>query len=68
MLMQGLKDLMEFEFVDKTVSQSYPLRAEYFLTEKGKRLIAALDIFQEIGKEYVSTPFSRMLDEGKLIA
>ena len=67
MLMQSLKDLLEYGFIDKIVSKDYPLHATYFLTNKGKRLIDALDIFQEIGKEYVFTPFSRMIiDEGKI--
>ena len=66
MLMQDLKDLREYGFVDKQVTEGYPLHTTYFLTNKGKRLIDALEIFQEIGKEYVSTPFSRMIDEGKI--
>lgn len=52
MLLEQLKELREFKLVDKKTYEGYPLRVEYFLTEdRGKKIIGALDIMQEIGKD-----------------
>lgn len=54
MLLQHLKELMEFGLVDKVNSKGYPLKVEYFLTEdKGKKILRALEIMQELGQEYI---------------
>lgn len=54
MLLQQLKELQEFDLVDKIVYPGYPLRVEYFLTEeKGKKILQAIQIMQEIGVEYM---------------
>ncbi|HOT75215.1 MAG TPA: helix-turn-helix domain-containing protein [Candidatus Wallbacteria bacterium] len=55
MLLEQLKELMEFGLVDKKKFKGYPLRVEYFLTEdKGGRIIKSLEIMQEIGREYIA--------------
>jgi len=34
--------------------EGYPLKVEYFLTEeRGKRIVKALEIMQELGREYL---------------
>ena len=55
MLLEQLKELREFGLVDKIKYQGYPLRVDYYLTEdRGNRIIKALEIMQEIGKEYLN--------------
>lgn len=54
MLPQHLKELVEFGFVSKESYQGYPLRVEYFLTKnRGEKLLQALNIMQELGKEFM---------------
>ena len=54
MLLEQLKELQEFGFVDKKTYDGYPLKVEYFLTENhGKRLLQALEVMQKIGIEYM---------------
>ncbi|MFV0551622.1 MAG: winged helix-turn-helix transcriptional regulator [Anaerorhabdus sp.] len=54
MLLQHLKELVEFGFVSKESYQGYPLRVEYFLTRnRGEKLLQALNIMQELGKEFM---------------
>lgn len=54
MLLEQLRELMEFDLVGKHKYDGYPLRVEYFLTpDKGERIIEALEIMQEIGAEYL---------------
>ena len=53
MLLQQLKELREFNLIDKISTDGYPLHVEYFLTERGKKLLQAVDIMQEIGIEYM---------------
>ncbi|MEG1461666.1 winged helix-turn-helix transcriptional regulator [Anaerorhabdus sp.] len=54
MLLQHLKELVEFGFVFKESYQGYPLRVEYFLTKnRGEKLLQALNIMQELGKEFM---------------
>lgn len=55
MLLEQLKELKEFGLIDKKNYEGYPLRVEYFLTEdKGRKIIKALEIMQEVGREYLS--------------
>ncbi|AAK81329.1 DNA-binding HxlR family transcriptional regulator [Clostridium acetobutylicum] len=62
MLLEQLKELMEFELVDKITYKGYPLRVEYFLTEKrGKRLLEALTIMQDVGSEFMITEGEKTL-------
>lgn len=54
MLLEHLKELMEFGLVDKLVYPGYPLRVEYYLTDsRGKRILEALIIMQQLGIEYM---------------
>lgn len=59
MLLEHSKELRCFGLVDKVTYNGYPLKVEYFIIEtKGKKIITALEIMQEVGQEY--------LDEKKL--
>ncbi len=49
MLLEHLRELMEFKIVDKLSFEGYPLRVEYFLTERGRELLNAIVILQKIG-------------------
>ncbi len=50
MLLEQLKELQEFGFVEKKTFAGYPLRVEYSLTEgQGTRILEALRIMQHIG-------------------
>lgn len=54
MLLEHLKELMEYSLVDKKVFDGYPLRVEYFLSEdRGNRILEALTIMQQLGIEYM---------------
>lgn len=54
MLLEQLKELMEYGFVGKTASAGYPLQVEYYLTEPmGKDILKALRIMQQIGIGYL---------------
>lgn len=54
MLLEHLKELMEFGLVDKKIFQGYPLKVEYFLTEgKGRKILEALAIMQSVGINYM---------------
>jgi DNA-binding HxlR family transcriptional regulator len=53
MLLEQLKELIDFGFVDKKTYEGYPLHVEYFLTQpNGERIIEALKIMQSIGIDY----------------
>lgn len=59
MLLEHLKELIDYGFVEKKTFEGYPLHVEYFLTkDKGKRILKALKIFQEIGIDF-------MIENGK---
>ncbi|HJG23162.1 helix-turn-helix transcriptional regulator [Enterococcus durans] len=52
MLLEHLKELQMDGFVGKEVATGYPLKTDYFLTENyGKKILQALTIMQEIGRE-----------------
>lgn len=54
MLLEQLKELIEFGLVNKITYDRYPLRVEYFLTEdRGKKILEALTIMQNIGIEFM---------------
>jgi len=53
MLLEQLKDLRKYKLVDKKKYDDYPLRVEYFLTEKGEKIIESLKVMQELGIEYL---------------
>lgn len=57
MLLEHLRELVEFGLAAKTTYDGYPLKVEYHLTaENGRRMLDALAILQEIG--------TRFLDDG----
>jgi DNA-binding HxlR family transcriptional regulator len=54
MLLQQLNELQQFDMVSKKEFPGYPLHVEYFLTEyKGRKMLEAIQIMQEIGIEYM---------------
>lgn len=54
MLLEHLKELMEYGLVDKKIYDGYPLRVEYFLTEdRGNRMLDALLIMQQLGIDFM---------------
>jgi DNA-binding HxlR family transcriptional regulator len=54
MLLEQLKELIDFGFVDKKIYEGYPLHVEYFLTKpNGERILEALRIMQSIGIDYL---------------
>ena len=65
MLLQQLKELQEFGLVGKQSFEGYPLHVEYFLTpDKGRKILQAIDIMQEIGIQYmVEQGMTEVLDQ-----
>ncbi len=54
MLLEQLKELIEYGLVGKNTFDVYPLKVEYFLTDdRGNELIKALIIMQKIGIEFM---------------
>lgn len=51
MLLQHLTELQDFDMVQKVQFSGYPLKVEYSLTEKGKRMLDVVVTMQEIGIE-----------------
>lgn len=51
MLIEQLKELLDFGMIGKKTYEGYPLRVEYFLTERGKKMLEAINIMQNIGIE-----------------
>ena len=52
-LTKQLRELQEDGIVGRKVYPEVPPRVEYFLTEKGKKLIPVLDTMEEFGNFYV---------------
>lgn len=54
MLLEQLKELIEFGFVEKKSFEGYPLRVEYSLTkDMGIQIVEDLKIMQHIGIKYL---------------
>ena len=54
MLLQQLKELMDFQLVTKEEYLStYPLRVEYRLSPKGQEVLKSLEILQRLGIQYI---------------
>lgn len=54
MLLEQLKELMEYGFVEKKSFEGYPLHVEYSLTpDMGQQVLEALKIMQHIGINYL---------------
>ena len=51
MLMEQLKELLEYGMVEKHTYAGYPLHVEYDLTKRGEHMLEAIAIMQEIGVE-----------------
>ena len=51
MLVQHLNELLECGVIGKLTNDGYPLKSEYFLTERGKRIFGAISIMQSNGIE-----------------
>lgn len=51
MLLQHLHDLIAYGMVAKTRFNGYPLQSEYALSKRGKHMLQAITIMQEIGIE-----------------
>lgn len=58
MLIQHLTELHDCGVVDKTVYSGYPLRVDYYLTDRGKKIFEAVSIMQSVGIEI-------MLEDGR---
>ena len=51
MLIQHLNELIHFGFVVRTTFEGYPLKVEYALTDRGRKIFDAITIMQAIGIE-----------------
>ena len=51
MLVQHLSELLECGMIGKTVSDGYPLKSDYFLSKRGRKVFEAISIMQSIGIE-----------------
>lgn len=56
MLLEQLKELIEYQFVQKHTFDGYPLRVEYFLSEtRGRKILEALEVMQQLGDDFLKT-------------
>ncbi|MGL5721044.1 MAG: winged helix-turn-helix transcriptional regulator [Brevinema sp.] len=54
MLLEQLKELIDYGFADKKVYDGYPLKVEYFLTQdRGTRILDAILIMQKLGIDFM---------------
>lgn len=53
MLLEHLNELMEYGIVGKNSSEGYPLHVNYYLTQRGIRLLEAVTIMQGVGMELI---------------
>ncbi len=53
MLLEQLSELKQFGLVDKKIFSGYPLKVEYYLTDRGNKILSAIYIMQEVGIEYM---------------
>lgn len=51
MLLQHLHELVEYGIVEKNTFDGYPLKVEYFLTQRGLKIFEAICIMQDVGIE-----------------
>ena len=51
MLLEQLAELIDAGMAAKNIYEGYPLRTEYSLTERGKKMLDAITIMQGIGIE-----------------
>lgn len=56
MLLEQLSELRMYGLVNKRIYENDPMKVEYYLTDdKGKKLLKALEIMEEIGENYVQS-------------
>lgn len=53
MLLEQLRELKEFGLVNKNSYPGFPLKVEYYLTERGRKMLSAILIMQDIGIDYM---------------
>ena len=54
MLLEQLKELIQFGLVEKKTFEGYPLHVEYSLTKRrGQKMIEAITIMQMVGVDYM---------------
>ncbi len=54
MLLEQLRELIQFGLVEKKMFEGYPLRVEYSITERrGRKMIEAITIMQMVGIDYM---------------
>ena len=54
MLLEQLRELIQFGLVEKETFEGYPLRVEYSITERrGRKMIEAITIMQMVGIDYM---------------
>lgn len=54
MLLEQLRELVQFGLVEKKTFEGYPLRVEYSITEsRGRKMIEAIAIMQMVGIDYM---------------
>ena len=54
MLLEQLKELIQFGLVEKKSFEGYPLRVEYSITKRrGQKMIEAIKIMQMVGVDYM---------------
>lgn len=51
MLLEQLKELLDYGLIAKQSFEGYPLKVEYSLTERGQKLLEAVTIMQSVGIE-----------------
>lgn len=51
MLLEQLQELSEFGVISKKNFEGYPLKVEYFLTDRGKKILEAVSIMQSVGMD-----------------
>jgi len=54
MLLEQLTELSEAGMAEKRTAEGYPLKTQYTLTKRGKRMLEAITIMQEIGAEMMA--------------
>lgn len=69
MLLEHLKELIDYGFVEKKSFEGYPLHVEYSLTkDMGTQILEALRIMQHIGIDYLKrNGMEHILEEKSVI-
>jgi DNA-binding HxlR family transcriptional regulator len=68
MLLEQLKELCDYGFVSKKNFDGYPLKVEYSLTERGRKILDAIIIMQGVGVEIMKeNDMEDVLREGGFI-